>query len=364
MNVLFISRSTLFTTPGGDTIQIKKTAEYLILQGISVDIRLCTDKIDYTAYDLIHFFNIIRPADILQHILDSGKPYVVSTIYVDYAEFERRGRQGGMKWLFSLFSSDMVDYLKVVGRRLINGEKIVSPIYLRWGQRRSIRYIAQHAECLLPNSVSEYRRLAKQYALDVPYHPIPNAIDPALFQTPSDAPRDEKMVLCVGRIEGRKNQLRLIQALNGTDFTCYIIGAPSSNHLQYYEECRRIAGSNVRFIDNIDQEQLLQYYTRAKVHILPSWFETTGLSTLEAAAMGCNIVITDKGDTREYFEDYAWYCDPASAESILAAIRAASESPVRQALIEKIYAQYTWANAARLTKAAYEETVSATSSAH
>ena len=91
-----------------------KTAEYLRLAGFRVDVRLCTDTIDYAPYDLIHFFNIIRPADILQHIFDSGKPYVVSTIYVDYAEYEARARTVWTRLLFRLFSSDQVEYLKVV----------------------------------------------------------------------------------------------------------------------------------------------------------------------------------------------------------------------------------------------------------
>ena len=63
-----------------------------------------------------------------------------------------------------------------------------------------------------------------------------------------------------------------------------------------------MASKNVISFDHIPQQELVQYYQKAKVHILPSWFETTGLSSLEAAAMGCNIVITDKGDTKEYFE--------------------------------------------------------------
>ena len=44
--------------------------------------------------------------------------------------------------------------------------------------------------------------------------------------------------------------------------------------------------------------------------------ETPGLSSLEAAAMGKNIVVTTKGDTYDYFEDYAFYCEPDDIESI------------------------------------------------
>jgi glycosyltransferase involved in cell wall biosynthesis len=354
VNILFISRSTLFSSAGGDTVQVMKTAEYLRLAGFRVDVRLCTDTIDYAPYDLIHFFNIIRPADILQHIFDSGKPYVVSTIYVDYAEYEARARTGWTRLLFRLFSSDQVEYLKVVARKWKNGEKIVSPRYLIWGHRRSIRYIIRHARCLLPNSNSEYRRLAAHYKLQQTYRAIPNAIDPSMFRLPADdRDRDACLVLCVGRIEGRKGQLALIRALRNTKYTLYIIGSSSPNQQEYYRQCLQEAGDNVRFIEAIRQEELVAYYAAAKVHVLPSWFETTGLSSLEAAAMGCNIVITDKGDTREYFGDLAWYCEPDSPSSILAAVEAAAAAGRGEALVRKIRTEYTWEAAAAGTAAAY-----------
>ena len=54
MRVLMISRATLFTHPGGDTIQIVKTAEYLNkIKNVRVDIKTVSDKIDYINYDLI-----------------------------------------------------------------------------------------------------------------------------------------------------------------------------------------------------------------------------------------------------------------------------------------------------------------------
>ncbi|MBK7308934.1 MAG: glycosyltransferase [Chitinophagaceae bacterium] len=55
------------------------------------------------------------------------------------------------------------------------------------------------------------------------------------------------------------------------------------------------AAGNIVFAGRLTQTALANYYARARVHVLPSWFETCGLSSLEAAAMGCNIVITARG---------------------------------------------------------------------
>ena len=124
--------------------------------------------------------------------------------------------------------------------------------------------------------------------------------------------------------------------------------------LDYYNKCKSIAAVNIQFIDHIPQQKLLHYYEQAKVHVLPSWFETTGLSSIEGAVMGCNIVITDKGDTREYFENDAFYCDPASPESILFAVKTASFTPHNELLRQRILTNYTWKYAAIQTLKAYQ----------
>ena len=64
MKVLFIIRATAFEKPGGDTIQAKMTAKYLKAHGVDVELKLTNEHIDYGRYQLMHFFNIIRPADI------------------------------------------------------------------------------------------------------------------------------------------------------------------------------------------------------------------------------------------------------------------------------------------------------------
>ena len=334
------------------------TAHYLERLGVEVTIRLCNENIDYRRFDLIHFFNIIRPADILLHIDRSGKPFVVSTIYVDYSEYEKNERKGGTGILFRFLSADSAEYLKVIARFIVNGEKIVSPNYLLLGQKKAIKKIISRSVMLLPNSYNEYKRLSDDYKITKTFRVIPNAIDTSLFNENSrNELRRQNLVICVGRIEGRKNQFNLIKALNGTRFQLIIIGSTSSNQVGYYEKCREIAGPNVSFIGGIAQEQLIDYYKSAKVHVLPSWFETTGLSSLEAATMGCNIVTTDKGDTKEYFETYAYYCDPASPQSIFDAVCKAANNDVSLELQRKISSQYTWSHTAKLTLEAYEEII-------
>jgi hypothetical protein len=66
MRVVMIARPNLYSVPGGDTIQIEETASALRALEVEVDI-IISGSIDYKRYDLIHFFNIIDPEDILGH---------------------------------------------------------------------------------------------------------------------------------------------------------------------------------------------------------------------------------------------------------------------------------------------------------
>ncbi len=326
MKAALITRSTLYSVPGGDTVQVVQTARQLVQLGVDAEILLSDAHIDYDQYDLLHFFNITRPADILYHSKKAKKPFVVSTILCDYTGYDKHHRKG-IGALFGYLAADTIEYLKTMARWVLGRDKLASLEYAWKGQRKSIMEILQRAKMILPNSTSEYRRLLQVYPNKVEHLIVPNGVDPYLFQYDSELKKDEHLVLCVARIEGIKNQLNLIRALNNTKFRLVMIGAHAPNQAGYYRECRKIAADNISFIDHIPQDQLIAYYQKAKVHILPSWFETTGLSSLEAAVMGCNIVITDKGDTREYFGDDAFYCDPGSPESILSAIEKASAAP-------------------------------------
>ncbi len=355
MKVALITRSTLYSAPGGDSIQVMETARQLNINGVSADIKLAFEIIDYSKYDLLHFFNITRPADMLDHIHKSQKPFVVSTNFVDYSNYDKHQRKGLSGFVFSKMSSDKVEYAKTMLRYIMKKDKLISASYILKGQRKSITEILSRAKSLLPNSELEYAAIKNSYKVHPKYTVVPNGISKELFQDNNKTEKNPFMVVCAARIEGLKNQLNLIKALNNSVYQLFIIGNPAPNQISYYQECKKFAASNISFIDHLPQEELLNYYKKAKVHILPSWFETTGLSSLEAAAMGCNIVITDCGYTKEYFGEDAIYCNPESLESIFNAVADASKQTQNGILQKTILSHYTWEQAALQTIKAYKQ---------
>lgn len=358
MKVALIARSTLFTAQGGITVQVLKTASHLRDLGVDAQIHLTNAKINYSDYDLFHFFDLTRPANILHHLKKIKKPFVLTPILIDYSEYDKFHRKGFSGFVFKQLSPNINEYVKSILRWVLAKDTLPYKRYLLRGQTKSIHEVLQKASMILPNSSAELEQLKKSYGVCNPYAVIPNGIDETTFTSDNTTTKDQSLVLCAARIEGIKNQLNLIKALNGTRFKLLIIGEPAQNQRYYYKYCKKIAAENIRFIPKLSQQELVTYYQKAKVHVLPSWFETCGLSSLEAAAMGCNIVVTDKGYTRDYFGNEAFYCEPGKTESIYETVAKASERCASKTLETKVRSLYTWKQTALKTLDAYQTILS------
>lgn len=364
MNILFQSRKTLFEAPGGDTVQLLKTKEYLEKLGLTIDVSTELTP-DLTGYDLVHIFNLMRAQESLMQVMNAKrqcKPVALSTIYGLYTDFEKKGRAGIFKYLFKYLAPFQIEYIKIAARTFIGGELHKGSIQmLLRGYYRTLKKIIDNTDVFLPNSVSEMNRVISDFRLKTPeFVVIPNAVDMQLFN-PERVTIDEgymkykDCILSVARIEGRKCQLDLVRAVRNTDYKLVLIGKPGKNSQQYYEHVKEEAGENVTFIQHLDHHKLPQFYKLAKVHALVSWMETPGLSSLEAGAMNANLVITPNGDTFDYFGNMAHYCEPGNIASIKEAIDKAYQTPRTEALREHIAENFTWVKAAEATLSAYQK---------
>ena len=210
------------------------------------------------------------------------------------------------------------------------------------------------AKHILPNSLAECEQLSRLFSLDrVLFTPIVNGVDdiffaaadPALFREHSGV--HEPFVLCMGNIEERKNQLRLIEALRGTGIRLVLAG--QEREAGYAVRCRSLADASVHFAGKLEHGSELQRsaYAAAEALVLPSTLETPGLAALEAAAAGCRLVVTKVGCTEEYFQERATYLDPRDAGDIRQAVQKALARPRDAELPGFIRARYTWRHAAR-----------------
>ena len=189
------------------------------------------------------------------------------------------------------------------------------------------------------------------------YAIIPNGIDLPHFSrqvTPLEQFFDGKLnILFVGRMEKRKNVNRLIQAFKEAALRTHLvlIGSEGDDF-----RVNQRTGTNVLYLGQLPYgaELLKSAYSACKVFALPSWFETPGIAALEAGAAGANVVITSRGSTREYFDEYAWYVDPSNVKSIRGALIDAYHSDRNPQLRQRILSEYTWERVAAETLKAYE----------
>ncbi|HTB99048.1 MAG TPA: hypothetical protein VK705_00050, partial [Ferruginibacter sp.] len=158
MKVAFVTRLNLYTIAGGDTVQIEQTARQLTRMGIEVDILRSIDLIPYEKYDLLHFFGIPRPADIVHHSELAKMPFVVSTIFCTYGDYYKYNRKG-IGAIFAFLSADSMEYFKTIARWIVGKDHRPTINYLLIGQRKSIIEVLKKANFILPNSQSELKRL-------------------------------------------------------------------------------------------------------------------------------------------------------------------------------------------------------------
>ncbi len=355
MKVVFVSRSTILAVPGGDTIQMKNTAHALAKFGVHVDFYQGELDFDFKAYDLVHFFNISRPAVIMRIISKINQPFVVSPIYVDYSFYKDLSTPKIHKWISKWFGLHGIEYFKIMGKFLLRKEALEYVPYIWKGQKKCIRQIVKQAVMLLPNSKHEQYRIEEDLKIKIPHEIICNGVNMNLFNVEHHTKqRKSKQICCVAAIEPRKNQLNLIRAIKNSEYNLIIIGSPSPNHLAYYDQCKQEANHQVEFKGQLTQEELVAYYLESEIHCMPTWFETCGLSSLEAGILGCKVIATKKGDQEDYLKGFVEYCDPDSIESIQNAIENTHKAAYSDAFRTYILKHYTWDLAGEQTYKAYK----------
>ena len=391
MKILFQSRVDLYNPRGGDTFQIEKTKSAIekLDQSIKIDISLNLHEKNISDYDIVHLFNIdwicetyIQAKNAKRH----NKPLVVSAIHHSYKEvldFENYARYD-IRRLYNFFisSQPLRDVGKNLYRSFFNIKKLYPTILqVLMGIRNQQRRILQMADIVLVQTKAETKDLVSDFGTkDFKSSIVVNGVDAEIFNKQSRSPfqkffmekysidiSNKKIILNVGRIEPRKNQLNLIKAFEMLkesktfdDYFLIFVGDLTERSLEYiYRFNHAISkADDVYYVGPLPQHMLASAMSQDGIYVHPSWFETTGLVSLEATLAGMTPVVS--GDrVKEYLGDYGYYCDPKSPLSIKNAILKASESTKDYSSLKKrILGEFTWDNVALQTIAIYKSLLS------
>ncbi|MDI6802967.1 MAG: glycosyltransferase [Bacteroidota bacterium] len=337
MRVFLATYQSVMMLKGGPRTQVLETKAALEKLGVEVH--------------LFDMWQTLKKGDCdILHIFGSG----ISTYH-----FTREVSKLGIKLVVSpiFFSRHSSQFIK---RVLWFDKTVLKKLRGVWTDYGFVSEMCKWADAVLPNTKKEAELIELGLGVQKEkIHVVPNGVserflnaDPSLFVKTYGI---SNFILNVGHIgPGRKNVLRLVRALNRLDKPAVIIGRMEAG--KELDAIRKEASKHILLLDNIpnDSDMLASAYAACDVFVLPSLFETPGIAALEAGLAGAKIVITKYGGTEEYFEDFAEYVEPTSADSIGEGIRKAIEKPRDGGLTNQIRDNYLWAKVGEMTLSAYK----------
>jgi glycosyltransferase involved in cell wall biosynthesis len=352
-------------------VQIENTANELKKLGVEVDIATQLG-VDITKYDLVHIFQLDWVPETYFYIKEakkSGKPIVLSPIH--HAEHEVKKFDDsytfGLRRLVGFFvrRQEYRDILKNIYRSVHDHSKFLPTLKGAFvGYRKTQKEALMLSDTVLVQTDREAKDLHDTYGVKFNWRKVVNGVseqflNPTGFQNKLNF---NDYIICVGRIEARKNQLNIIEAVKllrqeaeFAEVRLVFLGRRSEHHKSYITKFDHELQVNSWIIHPgfIPQEDIPGYYHFAKVGISASWFETTGLTSLEALFCGTNVVASGER-AKELLGNLAVYCDPADIISIKNALAEAYKRP-ETPVLDNFKKEYTWENAARQTLEVYNE---------
>lgn len=345
MRVLFSTYSAAFQNPGGGEQIILALQERLKKRGHQVDFfgSSTTPLSELKRYDLIHSFSCVEPEfwSVLKGHAPSIPLVVTPTLYIAPGWKTKLGYQRrNLKW-------------RILGQR--------SPY--------------SYPDLWLPCTPVEARSLSTHLNVEArKVRVIPNGIEqhfaqanpllfPALLSAQTKFAANTPFLLHVGRFHPVKNHLNLIEAVRLARAQMVFVGgaAPEVQDQSYYKECVQRARA-AEEADSTGQTRffflppfehsdplLASAYASCALFVLPSLFETFGLSAFEAALAGAPLLLTDQMVTRPVLQAWATFVAPSDPQALAAAIehRRALGWPrtspsEREARSHRIGSEFSW----------------------
>jgi glycosyltransferase involved in cell wall biosynthesis len=190
---------------------------------------------------------------------------------------------------------------------------------------------------------------------------FPNGISRHFFTARPDVFRQRTgisgpFVLMAGAISPYKNQLGLVQALQGMDLPVVLIGRAARQDQEYLDTVLRSPW--VRWLGELghDDPLLASAFCAASVFALPSHGEVFPLAVIESLAAGTPVVMTDDNalnvrDSAFALREVPWHDASAQRDAIAAFV----ENPPDRAAVRALVEDYTWQRVAREIASCYFE---------
>jgi glycosyltransferase involved in cell wall biosynthesis len=280
--ILLTTSPNAFLHRGGGEQEILLLNEFLNASGVMADIYGPTSR-SLSAYDSIIHFSMQGGSELMiDAIADTGKHLILwpNLWFVNQPDAQHLERLSQLLARFDavVFKSKSEEehfsrYLNLNGKEVIRIAPLISPKFLR----RAVSKVFQES-----------------YGLD-------------------------RYAIWPGIIEPQKNQLAAVHAFKGLDINLVISGAVRDQ--TYAAECRRVAGANVTFIPVMPfgSELHLSALAHSSLFVELS-LDFPGTSALEAATIGCRLLLSKSEWTHEFLADACTQVEASNIDLIRATL--------------------------------------------
>ncbi len=151
----------------------------------------------------------------------------------------------------------------------------------------------------------------------------------------------------------RKNVGNLIKAAKQFGFKLILAGNQGS--AEQFKPLKSLidGASNIQVLGYISENEKLDLYKKSKVFALPSIKEGVGIVALDAAHFGCDVVITNIGGPKEYYNHMAFEVNPFSVDDIGKAVVEAMKKSYQPQLKDYVDVNYSQHSVASLLMRCY-----------
>ncbi len=235
-------------------------------------------------------------------------------------------------------------------------------VLTRLSARRARRLIAVSAHAAAETTrllgVPSERIDVVYHGVDPAFHPLP-ADEVAVFRQRQGLP--ERFVLCVGTLEPRKNQTRLVEAfarIHDGQVKLVLVGGKGWLYDELFTRVEALGLSKeIIFPGYVMNDELPLWYNAATILAYPSLYEGFGMPVLEAQACGTPVLTSNVSSLPEAAGDAASMVDPYDVEALAAELdRLLTDKPLRHELRKRGLAhasQFTWPLMAQETADVY-----------
>jgi glycosyltransferase involved in cell wall biosynthesis len=353
LKILMRIRRDALSHPGGDTVVMEKLREGLRRLGHTVDLDLESGS-DASRYDIVHLSNLTLPGMVAPFAAEAsakGVPFVIHGFLEDWPRFLNRALAAALVLQKYVSAGQPRDRLEPALALLRECPAAEAPFCPEAAAAAAI-LCSGSQEAETSGMLYPTVRTAITHVGIEPGRFAPLDGEKADFRRAFDV---DDFVLCVGRLEPRKNQLMLLAALEDSDVTVVFADGGFGYAPEYTEACRTFKrrGRTV-FTGRLSPALLLSAYATARVSCLPSWYELPGIVTLEAAYWGNQVVTTPCGTIGDYLGGDVLLAEPEDFRGLGSRVLDAWERPPNPALRLRA-SEFTWARSARETERVYLE---------